>query len=252
MDIAAGRYALADVVAHHSHGDPGHLCTACAFSAGCIATGQDEEAMRRVQCVVEHLGPYHVGDAIFRTHEPFRAIYAVRAGMVKTQVVDGDGHEQVLGFYLPGEAVGLNAIHPERYPCDAAALDTVYVCRFSFPTVRELAQQVPDLLMNLLRALSKEIGTSAMLAGDYSADERMAAFLLDLGERLAERRQSATQLHLAMPRSDIANYLRLAPETVSRVLARFREQGLIRVDGREIELTDVPRLRERARNVLQR
>ncbi len=252
MDIAAGRYALADLVAHHPHDHPEHLCAACAFSAGCIATGQDEEAMRRVQCMVEHLGPYHVGDAIFRTHEPFKAIYAVRAGMVKTQVVDGDGHEQVLGFYLPGEAVGLNAIHPERYPCDAMVLDTVYVCRFSFPSVRELAQQVPDLLMNLLRALSKEIGASAMLAGDYSADERMAAFLLDLGERLSARRQSATQLHLAMPRGDIANYLRLAPETVSRVLARFREQGLIRVDGREIELTDAPRLRERARNVLQR
>jgi CRP/FNR family transcriptional regulator len=170
--------------------------------------------------------------------------------MVKTMLVDAEGREQVLGFYLPGEVVGLNAIYPEHYPCDAVTLETSEFCRFSFPAMSALAARMPSVQQHLFRLLSKELGTASLLAGDHTADERMAAFLVDLGDRYAARGFSGTRFRLSMSRGDIANYLRLAAETVSRVLGRFREQGLLHIEGRSVEMLDVARLRERARCVL--
>ncbi|KQZ71068.1 helix-turn-helix domain-containing protein [Rhodanobacter sp. FDAARGOS 1247] len=225
-------------------GDETRFCGTCAFSSACIAAGYDKPELAELQCLVEHVGPFRVGEHIFRTGDPFRAIFAVRSGTVKTRMVDKEGREQVLGFYLPGEVIGLNAIYPEHFPCDAVALDTAYFCRFSFPAMSALASRVPAVQQHLFRMLSKELGTASLLAGDHSADERVAAFLLDLGNRYAVRGFSGSQFHLSMSRGDIANYLRLAAETVSRVLSRFRAQKLIAIEGRELELLNVAALRK--------
>ncbi|HEX7341198.1 MAG TPA: helix-turn-helix domain-containing protein [Rhodanobacteraceae bacterium] len=233
-------------------GDARTFCSTCAFSSACVAAGYRKDDMAELECLIEHVGPFERGDYVFRTGDAFRAIYAVRSGVVKTVLVDAEGQEQVLGFYLPGEVVGLNAIYPEHYPCDAVALDTTEFCRFSFPAMSALAARVPTVQQHLFRLLSKELGTASLLAGDHSADERMAAFLLDLGERFAHRGYSATAFHLSMSRADIANYLRLAPETVSRVLGRFRMQGLVHIEGRAVELLDLKQLSQLARCVLNR
>ncbi len=231
-------------------GDDLHFCSTCAFGSVCLPGGVDKSALRELHMLVEHIGPFHAGDDIFRSGQRFSAIYAVRAGMMKTRVIDDAGREQVLGFHLPGEMVGLNAIHPEKYPCDAIALDTVYVCRFSFPALTTLATKIPDVQDKLFRLLSADIGKAAQLAGDHSADERLAAFVLGLAGRYGARGFSPSAFRLTMARADIANYLRLAAETVSRVLRRFQDQGLIRVDGRDVELLDVPALRLLARSIL--
>src|SRR6185437_6525734 len=195
-----------------------------AFSSACVAAGYNKPALAELQCLVEHVGPYRSGEHVFRTGDPFRAIFAVRSGTVKTRMVDKEGREQVLGFYLPGEVVGLNAIYPEHFPCDAVALEDTQFCRFSFPAMSALAARQPAVQQHLFRLISKELGAVSLLAGDHSADERMAAFLVDLSNRYAARGFSATRFHLSMSRGDIANYLRLAAETVSRVLGRFRSQ----------------------------
>lgn len=208
--------------------------------------------MAELHCLIEHVGPFQPGEYAFRNGDPFRAIFAVRHGMIKTVVVDTEGREQVLGFYLPGEVVGLDAIYPELYPCDAIALETTEFCRFSFPAMSALAARMPTVQQHLFRMLSKELGAASHLAGDHTADERLAAFLIDLGERYASRDISGTEYRLSMSRADIANYLRLAAETVSRVLGRFREQGLVDIEGRNVRLLDVPKLAELARSVLNR
>src|SRR3546814_4046377 len=125
------------------------------------------------------------------------------------------------------------------------------LCRFSFPKMATLAQRMPGLQGQLFKLLSADIGKAALLAGDFSADERMAAFLMALSRRFAARGFSAHRFTLTMARTDIANYLRLAAETVSRVLRRFQTAGLIRVDRSEVELTDTERLRALARPVLR-
>ncbi|HVT33646.1 MAG TPA: helix-turn-helix domain-containing protein [Rhodanobacteraceae bacterium] len=233
-------------------GDELHFCTTCVFGRVCLPNRVDKAALTQLHCLVEHVGPFEAGAHVFRVGDRFNAIYAVRGGTIKTCFYDDTGHEQVLGFHLPGEMIGLNGIHPEHYPCDAVALDAATVCRFSFPALATLAARMPEVQRELFRLLSKDIGSASLFSGDYSAEERLAAFLIGLGRRFAERGESATSFKLAMSRGDIANYLRLAAETVSRVLRRFQDQALIAVDGREITLVRSGELEGMARNLLHR
>jgi len=232
-------------------GDALRFCSTCAFSEACLSQGLDKPSLGELHVLVEHTDAYHEGEHIFREGDDFTAIAAVRAGAVKTYVIDPDGKEQVLGFHLPGEVIGLNAIAQAHYPCNAVALDTTVLCRFSFPRMAMLATRLPGLQSQLFRLLSQDIGKAALLAGDYSADQRMAAFLVALSRRFASRGFSATRLRLAMSRTDMANYLRLASETVSRVLRRFQDDGLIAVDRRELEIRDPAGLHAIARAVLR-
>ena len=232
-------------------GDELSFCSTCAFSQACLSQGMDKTALMDLHVLVEHVGPLHAGEHVFREGDPFTAIAAVRTGTVKTYHIDRDGHEQVLGFHLPGEVIGLNAIHDDRYPCNAVALDTVMLCRFSFPKIALLAQRLPNLQQHLFRLMSRDIGVASLFAGDNTADERMAAFLVGLSRRLAARGFSARRFLLTMSRTDIANYLRQAPETVSRVLRRFEKDGVLHIKQRDVEIVDMDRLEALALAVLR-
>jgi CRP/FNR family transcriptional regulator, anaerobic regulatory protein len=232
-------------------GDELNFCSTCAFSAACQQSGYDKSRLRELHVLIEHIGPFRAGQHIFREGDEFNAIAGIRAGTVKTYVTDLAGREQVLGFFLPGEVIGLNAISRSRFPCNAVALETVLLCRFSFPKIAMLAAKMPGLQQHLFRLLSEDIGKAGLMAGDFAADERVAAFLLRLSQRYAARGLSVSRFRLPMARTDIANYLRLAAETVSRILRRFQDEGIIRVERRDIEILDRKRLDEMARNVLR-
>ena len=246
--VAFPRYD-ASIVA--DDGDAVSFCSTCAFSSACLSQGMDKASLHDLHMLVDHVGPLHEGEHVFREGDPFEAIAAVRAGTVKTYSVDREGREHVLGFHLPGEVIGLDAIAGDRYPCNAIALDTVTLCRFSFPRISVLATRLPGLQQVLFKLLSRDIGNASLLAGDWSADERMATFLVGLSRRLAARGFSPHRFQLTMGRADIANYLRLAPETVSRVLKRFQDEGLVRVDRREVELLQLPALEATAGAMLR-
>lgn len=232
-------------------GDALRFCSTCAFSSACLDEGYDKSRLAELHVLVEHVGPFSEGQHIFREGDPFGAIAAVRAGTVKTYVNDSDGREQVQGFFLPGEVIGLNAISREKYPCNAVALDPVMLCRFSFPGIAALASRMPGVQHQLFRLLSQDIGKAALLAGNYSADERMAAFLVSLSRRYAARGFSPTRFRLTMTRTDIANYLRLASESVSRAFRRLQDARLLEVDRREIELLDLPGLEAMSSSILR-
>lgn len=232
-------------------GDSLRFCSTCAFSQACLSEGMDKRSLMDLHVLVEHVGPLAPGEHVFREGDSFSAIAAVRAGTVKTYQLDRDGHEQVLGFHLPGEVIGLNAIHGDRYPCNAVALDTVMLCRFSFPKIALLATRLPNLQQHLFRLMSHDIGVASLFARDNSADERMAAFLIGLSRRLAARGFSPRRFQLTMSRTDIANYLRQAPETVSRVLRRFESDGLLHIKQRDVEVLDLLRLQQLASAVLR-
>lgn len=232
-------------------GDELQFCSTCAFSSACLERGYDKSRLRELHVLVEHTPPFREGQYIFREGDEFNAIAAIRAGTVKTYVTDLEGREQVLGFFLPGEVIGLNAISSSKYPCNAVALETVLLCRFSFPKIATLATRVPGLQQHLFRLLSEDIGKASLLAGDFTAEERLAAFLIVLSRRYSARGLSSTRFRLTMARTDIANHLRLASETVSRILKRFQGDGLIRIDRREVDLLDRTQLEVIARNVLR-
>jgi CRP/FNR family transcriptional regulator len=234
-----------------SDGDEYQFCSTCAFSAACLQQGFDKSMLRELHVLVEHIGPFESGQHIFREGDPFTAIAAVRGGTVKTYVVDADGREQVQGFFLPGEVIGLSAISQSKYPCNAVALEPTVLCRFSFPTMAALATRMPGLQQELFRLLSQDIGRAGLLAGNYSADERLAAFLLSLSRRFAARGFSPERFQLAMSRTEIGNYLRLASESVSRVFRRFQDEGILHVERRDLEILDRGKLEDLARNLLR-
>lgn len=221
--------------------DIAHLkraCSECSLHDLCLPDGLDEGGMRRLEQLVETIGPLHRGDHLFRRNDSFVYLYAVRVGYVKSYIDNEAGEEQVLGFQLPGELVGLDAIYPGRYRCSAVVLDTTKVCRIPFTRLANLAGEVDSLRRQLLRIVSRELGTSHALSGDHSVEERLAAFLLGFGDRQGRYGFSNRHFVLPMTREDIGSYLRLATETVSRALTRFEERGLIRVHRREIWLED--------------
>lgn len=200
--------------------------------------------------LVKSCGPYRTGEYLFHRGGVADSLFVVRHGAVKLCYVDADGRERVGAFYLPGDVVGLRAIDTGRFPYDAVALDTTYVCRYSLSSIGSLATQQPAVQRHLFYLFGCELRISYALAADHDAETRVAAFLVRLGERYARCGQSATAFRLRMSRADIGSYLRLATETVSRVLTRFRERRMIRLRARSVELLAPEHLRATGKALL--
>ncbi len=225
--------------------DIAHLrktCRACSLRDLCLPLGLDSGDMERLERVVQSRGPVRPGEHLFREGDAFHAIYAVKTGALKTYNVDSQGREHVLGFHIPGELTGLDGIYPGRNRCNAVALQTTSVCVLPFSRLEEVIHEVPGLQTQVLRLMSRELSASAQLATDHSADERLAGFLLNLSRRYGRRGLSPRHLSLPMPRRDIASHLRLATETVSRLFARFQDEGLVKVRRRDVEILDMETL----------
>jgi CRP/FNR family transcriptional regulator len=223
-------------------------CSQCSLQELCLPRGLHASDLEQLDTVVSCEGPHHEGDFLLRAGDPFRSLYAVRSGSYKSYTIDQDGREQIWGFHLPGEIMGLDAIHPERHICNVVALDTATACNLPFDQLSAIASRLPGLRSGLFKILSKNLAQQTLRSRDETAEERLAAFLVDLSSRLRERGFSERDLHLSMPRRDIASYLHLTAETISRSLARFQSEGLISVDHREIRLLDLARLTKRARS----
>lgn len=223
-----------------------HSCSQCSLGDLCLPMGMSRDDMGRLEEIVQISKPYHDGETVFEAGESFKSIYAVKSGMFKTVSLDEQGHEHVVGFHLPGELIGLDAIYPQKYPTNAIALGTSSVCAMHFEQLSNLAGKLPTLQHQLLRLMSKEVSVSQSHAPDQSADQKLAAFLLGLSTRYKQRGYSALQFNLAMPRRDIANHLGMAAETVSRLLKRLQESGVIRIDRRELIIEDMQQLKELA------
>ncbi len=215
-------------------------CSRCSLQDLCLPLGVSAADLEMLDCLVKALGPLHRGDHLFRQGNQFSSLYAVRAGCIKSYINDESGEEQVLGFHLPGELIGMDAINRGAHQCSALALDTAMVCCLPFDELSRLTREVPSLQQQLFRLMSRDLETSHALSGNHSVEERMAAFLLGFGERMQARGFSANHFVLPMSRQDIASYLRLAPETVSRTLTRFTSQDLIAISRREIRLVNRP------------
>lgn len=216
-------------------------CQACSLNEICLPVGMDSEDLDRLDAIIDRKQPISRGGHLFRTGDDFRCLYAVRSGSLKTYTTSEDGSEQVMGFHLPGELVGLDAIVDNRHPLSAKALETTSVCEIPFSNLESLSSQLPSLQHQLLRVMSQEIRDdeqNMVVLGQKSAEERLAAFLMSLSNRFQRRGFSANQFNLSMSRGDIGNYLGLALETVSRLFSRFQNERLLRVDRKHIELLD--------------
>lgn len=221
-------------------------CGNCSLRELCLPYGIDLEEMARLEDIVERKRPFSRGHTVFHQGESLKAIYAIRTGSVKSHTVGPDGEEQITGFHFPGELVGLDAIADEVHDCTVTSLEATSVCELPFDRLDELCDEIPGLRRQLMRLLSREIIQDQhllLLLGKKSAEERLASLLLSLSGRFQLRGLSATEFNLSMSRGDIANYLGLAVETVSRMFARFQADGLIHIEGRSVNVLDMHRLK---------
>ena len=186
------------------------------------------------------------GEWLFHSGTPFHYLYVVRAGMFKSIVLDADGREQVIGFHMTGDCLGLDGIESEVCQSNAVALEDSEVWEISFSRLEAQCRQDPCAQRLLHRLMSREIQRDyhmMLLLGSMTADERLAAFLVNLSQRMVARGYSATQFILRMSRREIGSYLGMTLETVSRAFSRFQREGLVRAALKSVELRDVERLR---------
>jgi len=221
-------------------------CNNCSLHQLCLPLGIAPEDVARLEAIIKRRRPLRRGDYAFHMGDEFRALYAIGSGSVKTYTISEEGQEQLTGFHLPGEIIGLDAINTGFHSCTAKTLETTSLCEIPFNRLEELSQSVPGLGRQLMRIMSRELhadGELLTLLGKKSAEERLASLLLSLSSRFQERGFSAREFHLSMSRNDIANYLGLAVETISRLFSRFQQQGLITVRNKQLCLEDIEQLR---------
>ncbi len=188
---------------------------------------------------------YRRGDYLYRRGAKFRSLYAIRTGFFKTQVLHEDGFEQVTGFQMVGEIIGMDAISSESHTCDAVALEDSEVCELPFSKLEALSRKLPSLQRHVHKIMSREIVRDhgiMLLLGTMRAEERLAAFLLNLSQRFDARGYSPLVFQLRMTRQEIGNYLGLKLETVSRTLSSFQEAGFITVRNKMVEILDLKTL----------
>jgi CRP/FNR family transcriptional regulator, anaerobic regulatory protein len=222
-------------------------CSTCTVRELCLPVGLGAEDLRQIDALVGPRMRLRKGAALYRAGAPFTALYALRVGSLKTTVLAEDGREQVAGFHLQGEVVGLDGVGSSKHGCTAIALEDTEVCALPFDELETLARTVAPLQRNLHRFLSREISRDQnimLLLGSMRAEERLAAFLLNLSQRYRERGYSSTEFLLRMSREEIGSYLGLKLETVSRLFSRFQQEGLLQVQGRAIKLLDLATLKQ--------
>jgi CRP/FNR family transcriptional regulator len=220
-------------------------CNDCSLSTVCLPLAVSDDQLGELDAIIKRGRPLKRGEHLYRAADPFQSVYAVRSGALKTYAISEDGEEQVTGFYLPGEVVGMDGISTAYHVSSAKALDTSTVCEIPFDMMEELSLRISSLQHHFFSLMSREIQADRelhMLLGKKSAEERIAALLLSLSARAHRRGLSDSRLRLPMPRNDMANYLGLAVETVSRIFTRFHQTGILNVDGREVEIMDRDRL----------
>ena len=201
--------------------------------------GLNESEMERVDEVVAIRRKVSRGDNLFRNGDKFNALYAIRTGFFKTRISAEDGRDQVTGFQMAGEIIGLDGIVSDHHTCDAVALEDAEVCVMPFDRIEELSREITSLQRHVHKIMSREIVREngvMLLLGSMRAEERLAAFLLNLVQRLHARGFSQSELVLRMTREEIGSYLGLKLETVSRTFSKFVEDGIVEVKQRHVRI----------------
>jgi CRP/FNR family transcriptional regulator len=221
-------------------------CSSCSLHSLCLPTGLDESEMRRLDRIIGRRRRIPRDGHLFRMDDGFGKLYAIRVGHFKTYHVNSGGGQQITGFQMPGELLGMDAIGGGRHHCGAVALEDSEVCEIPFARLEELFTEVPTLLRHFHRLMSQEITreqNAMLLLGGMRAEQRLAVFLVNIGARYAARGYSSDKFQLRMMREEIGNYLGLTIESISRLLSKMKKDGFLKVSNREIEILDPVRLK---------
>jgi CRP/FNR family transcriptional regulator, anaerobic regulatory protein len=216
-------------------------CSSCNLRELCLPVGLSEDEMVKLDNVISTRRRVKRGSALFNAGDPFTSLYAVRSGFFKTSVTTSDGRDQVTGFQMTGEVLGMDGIVQDKHSCAAIALEDAEVCVLPFDKIESLSREFSALQHHVHKIMSREIVRDhgvMLLLGSMRAEERLAAFLLNLVQRLHARGFSQSELILRMTREEIGSYLGMKLETVSRTFSKFMDDGIIDVKQRYVHIKD--------------
>lgn len=231
------------------HSMPQINCSSCRLNTLCLPISLEMNDISKLDEIIQRGRPIQKGDRVYHAGDKFRSVYAVRSGAIKTISNTQDGQEQITGFYLPGEIIGMDGLATNSHSNTAVALETAAVCEIPFTRLEELSAQVPNLQRRFFQLMSKEITNDQQLItllSKNNADQRIASLLLSISARNHSRGLSAEEFYLPMSRSDIGNYLGLTIETVSRVMGRLHKTNIIHLDKKHVKILDMAALRNLA------
>ena len=222
-------------------------CSSCNLRELCLPMGLNPDEMDKLDKVISKRRRIKRGASLFTVGDKFTSLYAVRSGFFKTCVTTADGRDQVTGFQMTGEIIGMDGIVSDHHSCNAVALEDAEVCVMPFDQVEELSREFTTLQHHVHKIMSREIVRDhgvMLLLGSMRAEERLAAFLLNLVQRLHARGFSQSELVLRMTREEIGSYLGMKLETVSRTFSKFVEDGIIDVKQRYVHIKSTDGLRK--------
>ena len=226
-------------------------CENCNLNELCLPRGLGKQDLDKLDQIAKRTRPLHKGDVLFRSGDAFKSLYAVRSGCIKITASSELGDEQVLGFYLPGEIVGLDGVDNKQHSCTAIALETSSLCGFPYTNLTDVCKRVPALNEQLYSVMGRELSYENQLLltiTKKNAEERIATFLISLSTRFRRLGYSSTEFKLSMSRSEIGNYLGLTIETVSRTLNKFQKQKLINIERKHIRINELDTLKNLCTN----
>jgi CRP/FNR family transcriptional regulator len=222
-------------------------CSTCMMGSVCLPVGMPANEVAQLDDLVKERLRVEKGQPLFEHGAPLDALFGLRTGSIKTQIIEASGQQQITGFFLPGEIVGLDGMMDGIHSSTAIAMEDSEVCVVKLDDIDEISRYVPSLQHQVRRLMSKEIARSHQVLvalGSMRSEQRLAAFLINLSQRLTALGYSSTEFIMRMSREEIGNYLGLTLETVSRLFSRFARDGVIRVSQREIKILDMVALNE--------
>ncbi|WP_018872836.1 fumarate/nitrate reduction transcriptional regulator Fnr [Thioalkalivibrio sp. ALJ16] len=228
---------------------PTQACQHCTLRQLCLPVGLPQDELWQLDQIVQQRRPIAKGAALFTMGAPFDSLFAVRTGALKTVLISDDGTEQITGFALAGDLLGLDAIHSSTHPVSAIALESTSVCAVPYSHVDDLAGRLPTFRQHMMSVMSQELAQDEnlhVLLGQRTAEQRLATFLITLSERHRARGLAANRFCLPMSRADIANHLGLTQETISRLFTQLRKQGVISLHTRDLQILAPDQLRNTA------
>ncbi|MFL0809778.1 MAG: fumarate/nitrate reduction transcriptional regulator Fnr [Agarilytica sp.] len=228
------------------HHNPEVNCGDCRLASICLPISLQIEDIDRLDDIIQRGRPIHKLDHVYYAGDAFSSVYALRSGAIKTVKVTQDGEEQITGFYLPGEIIGMDGLATNHHSNSAIALETSAICEIPFARLEELSAKIPSLQRRFFQLMSKEITQDQQLItllSKNSAEERIASILLSISSRNGNRGLSPQDFFLPMSRSDIGNYLGLTIETVSRVFSRLNKMSIIALDKKHVQIEDMDALK---------
>lgn len=221
-------------------------CLNCGLQKICFPTGLDKDEMDRLDAIVQRKAPLQKNQALFSAGDKFSSLYAIRAGVVKVFSFSDSGEEIIHGFYLPGDVVGIDALSSKKHLFNATALDVTSICTLPFEELSELSNNIPHLSSQVLSIMSKEVVEGRLhseLLTKKNADQRIAQFIWSMADRYRSRGYHYLEFRLSILHRDVATYLGLTPETVSRILAKLHNEEVVTWKKKEVSIHNETALR---------